>query len=48
VAKPGVAQGVLALVRGYVEPRGLKVFAIMRGADTIVIFKTGRCERRRT
>jgi C4-dicarboxylate-binding protein DctP len=30
---------VLALVRGYVEPRGLKVFALMRGADTIVIFK---------
>jgi C4-dicarboxylate-binding protein DctP len=39
MAKPGVAEGVLALVRSYVEPRGLKVFAIMRGADTIVIFK---------
>jgi C4-dicarboxylate-binding protein DctP len=39
MAKPGVAEGVLAIVRGYVEPRGLKVFAIMRGADTIVIFK---------
>src|SRR5882672_7453176 len=39
MAKPGVAEGVLALVRGYVEPRGLKVFALMRGADTIVIFK---------
>ena len=39
MAKPGVAEGVLALVRGYVEPRGLKVLAVMRGADTIVIFK---------
>jgi len=39
MAKPGVAEGVLALVRSYVEPRGLQVFALMRGADTIVIFK---------
>src|SRR6267142_5858758 len=39
MAKPGVSEGVLALVRSYVEPHGLKVFAIMRGADTIVIFK---------
>jgi C4-dicarboxylate-binding protein DctP len=39
MAKPDVAEGVLALVRGYVEPRGLKVLALMRGADTIVIFK---------
>jgi C4-dicarboxylate-binding protein DctP len=39
MTKPGVAEGVLALVRSYVEPRGLKVFAVMRGADTIVIFK---------
>jgi C4-dicarboxylate-binding protein DctP len=37
--KPRVAEGVLALVRDYVEPHGLKVFAIMRGADTIMIFK---------
>jgi C4-dicarboxylate-binding protein DctP len=37
--KPGVAEGVLALVRSYVEPRGLKVLALMRGADTIVVFK---------
>jgi C4-dicarboxylate-binding protein DctP len=42
MAKPGVAEGVLALVRGYVEPRGLRVFALMRGADTIVIFKNRR------
>jgi C4-dicarboxylate-binding protein DctP len=39
MAKPGVAEGVLALVRSYVEPRGLTVFALMRGADTIVIFR---------
>jgi C4-dicarboxylate-binding protein DctP len=39
MAKPGVAEGVLSLVRSYVEPCGLKVFALMRGADTIVIFK---------
>ena len=39
MARPGVAEGVLALVRSYVEPRGLKAFALLRGADTIVIFK---------
>ncbi len=39
MAKPGVAAGILGLVRGYVEPRGLKVLAIMRRADTIVIFR---------
>src|SRR5467141_2108495 len=39
MAKPGVPEGVLALVRSYVEPRGLKVLALMRGADTIIIFK---------
>jgi C4-dicarboxylate-binding protein DctP len=27
MAKPGVAEGILALVRSYVEPRGLKVFS---------------------
>jgi TRAP-type C4-dicarboxylate transport system substrate-binding protein len=39
MTKPGVAEGVLALVRDYVEPKGLKALAIMRGADTIIIFK---------
>jgi len=39
MAKPGTAEAVLGLVRGYVEPRGLKVLAVMRGADTIIIFK---------
>jgi TRAP-type C4-dicarboxylate transport system substrate-binding protein len=40
MARPGTAEGLLALVRGYVEPRGLKVLALMRGADTIVIFRS--------
>src|SRR5262252_5074132 len=39
MARPGAAKGVLDLVSGYLEPRGLKALAIMRGADTIVIFK---------
>jgi C4-dicarboxylate-binding protein DctP len=39
MSKPGVAEDVLALVSGYVEPHGLKALAIMRGADTIMIFK---------
>jgi C4-dicarboxylate-binding protein DctP len=39
MARPGVAEGILALVRGYVEPRGLKVLAMMRGADTMMIFR---------
>src|SRR5262245_24465780 len=38
VAKRG-AQGLVDLVSGYVEPRGLKALAVMRGADTILIFK---------
>src|SRR5258706_14886532 len=39
MARPGMAEGVLALVRSYVEARGLKVLAMMRGADTILIFR---------
>jgi C4-dicarboxylate-binding protein DctP len=39
MARPGVAEGVLALVSGHLEPHGLKALAIMRGADTIMIFK---------
>lgn len=38
VAKRG-AQGLVDLVSGYVEPRGLRALAVMRGADTILIFK---------
>jgi TRAP-type C4-dicarboxylate transport system substrate-binding protein len=39
MAKPGVKEGVLALASGTVEAKGLKALAIMRGADTIFIFK---------
>ena len=39
MARPGMAEGILRLVRGYVEARGLKVLAMMRGADTILIFR---------
>ena len=39
MARPGVAEGILGLVRGTVEPRGLKVLVVMRGADTMVIFR---------
>ena len=39
MARPGRAEGVLALVRDAVEPRGLKALALMRGADTIMIFR---------
>src|SRR5499427_124038 len=39
VAKRG-AQGLVDLVSGYVEPKGLKALAVMRGADTILIFKS--------
>ncbi len=35
-----MAQAVLELVRSYVEPRGLKALALMRGADTIFIFRS--------
>jgi C4-dicarboxylate-binding protein DctP len=39
MAKTGMAEGVVGLVRGYVEPHRLKVLAMMRGADTIMIFR---------
>jgi C4-dicarboxylate-binding protein DctP len=39
MAKPGAPQGLVDFVRDYVEPRGLVALAVMRGADTIVIFK---------
>jgi TRAP-type C4-dicarboxylate transport system substrate-binding protein len=40
MARPGAAQKVLDFVGGYVEKKGLVALAIMRGADTIVIFKS--------
>jgi C4-dicarboxylate-binding protein DctP len=39
MAKSGLAEGIVGLVRGYVEPHKLKVLAMMRGADTIMIFR---------
>ena len=39
MARPGVAQGIIELVQHYVESSGLKVLAMMRGADTIFIFR---------
>src|SRR5258706_12352300 len=39
MARPGMAEGILGLVRSYVEASGLKVLAMMRGADTILIFR---------
>lgn len=38
MAAPGRAEGVLRFVRHSLEPRGLKVLALVRGADTILIF----------
>jgi TRAP-type C4-dicarboxylate transport system substrate-binding protein len=40
MGKPGVGQRVLDFVSGYLEPRGMKALAVMRGADTILIFRT--------
>jgi len=39
MGRPGVAEGILELVRSAIEPSGLRVLAMMRGADTIFIFK---------
>ena len=39
MARPGMVEAVLGLVRAYVEPHGLRVFGVMRGADTIFIFR---------
>jgi C4-dicarboxylate-binding protein DctP len=37
--KPGVREAVIKLIQSYVEPTGLQVLGIMRGADTIFVFK---------
>ena len=37
--KPGVTEAVINLVQTYVEPTGLQVLGMMRGADTIFVFK---------
>jgi TRAP-type C4-dicarboxylate transport system substrate-binding protein len=38
--RPGTAEAVLELVRARLEPKGLTALAIMRGADTIFIFRS--------
>ena len=38
MAIPAVAEGVIGLVQEYVAPSGLRVLAMMRGADTILLF----------
>jgi C4-dicarboxylate-binding protein DctP len=40
MAKPGAAQGLVDFVRSYLEPHSLVALAVMRGADTIMIFKS--------
>jgi TRAP-type C4-dicarboxylate transport system substrate-binding protein len=37
--KPGVREAIIKLVQAYVEPTGLQVLGLMRGADTIFVFK---------
>ena len=37
--KPGVADAIIKLMQTYVEPSGLQVLGLMRGADTIFVFK---------
>jgi len=43
--KPGVAEGVIKLVQTYLEPKGLQVLGLMRGADTIFVFKKHQVRR---
>ena len=43
--KPGVAEGIIKLVQTYVEPSGLQVLGLMRGADTIFVFKKHQIRR---
>ena len=43
--KPGATEAVIQLVQTYVEPTGLKVLGLMRGADTIFVFKNHQVRR---
>jgi len=43
--KPGVAEGIIKLVQTYLEPNGLQVLGLMRGADTIFVFKKHQVRR---
>ena len=37
--KPTVAEGMIKLMQSYVEPKGLQIMGLMRGADTLFILK---------
>lgn len=37
--KPGAPEEIIKLVQSYMEPTGLQVLGLMRGADTIFVFK---------
>ena len=39
MSKPGVTEGVIQLIQSHVEPSKLQVLGLMRGADTLFIFK---------
>ena len=43
--KPGVPERVIRLVQTYLEPKGLQVLGMMRGADTIFVFKKHQVRR---
>jgi TRAP-type C4-dicarboxylate transport system substrate-binding protein len=39
MGRQGVAEGVIDFIQGYLQPRNLKILGLMRGADTLFIFK---------
>lgn len=39
MVKPAVAEGMIKLMQSYVEPKGLQIIGLMRGADTLFILK---------
>jgi len=39
MARPGMVEAILGLVRACVEPHGLRALGVMRGADTLFIFR---------
>jgi TRAP-type C4-dicarboxylate transport system substrate-binding protein len=43
--RPGVPEGVIKLVQTYLEPKGLQALGMMRGADTIFVFKKHQVRR---
>jgi TRAP-type C4-dicarboxylate transport system substrate-binding protein len=43
--KPGATEAVIQLVQTYVEPTGIKILGLMRGADTIFVFKNNQIRK---